>query len=116
MADDRLRTEGEPLITFAEARAQEPLSRLPRLSISTLFRWFKDGVCRADGTRVHLGAWFIGKRLFTTRSAIDEFLAAQGPARAPATPRARTAPPTRSRSTRRRERDRARARATAATI
>lgn len=87
------------LITFAEAAALLPKPGGTPINASTLYRWYATGV-----RGVHLECRAVGRRLFTTRAALDAFtlaLAAAGPARRPRKPKETTA---RQRSAKDRER------------
>jgi hypothetical protein len=69
----------------------------------TIWRWAKEGLPDGRGGRVHLRMVKVGKKFFTTNSAVREFFASL-----PATGMEPTAPPVRTPS--KRERDSARAR------
>jgi len=60
-------------VSFAEAASLFP----GRPSINSVHRWRLDGVLVATGERVKLQAFRNGRRWYTTRAAIEAFLAAQ---------------------------------------
>ena len=60
------------LITFREVLR---IIGRPKMAVSTVHRWHAPGVL-VDGLRVSLDAERIGGRCYTTRAALNEFLAA----------------------------------------
>lgn len=64
----------ETPIPFSEAAAQR------RVDPATIYRWWKRGVLLpGGGSRVHLEAFRMGAKMFTTAESIVRFFSAQNP-------------------------------------
>lgn len=60
----------DTLLTLSEASHRLPLLSGKRISPSTLWRWHRHGV-----SGVKLSCAYIGRRVFTSEAALNEFLA-----------------------------------------